>query len=30
MIGDDVVNVALRDASAEIDGYLGRFNRPFD
>ena len=30
LIDDDVVNVALRDASAEIDAYLGRFKRPFD
>ena len=30
LIDDDVVNVALRDASAEIDAYLGRFKHPFD
>lgn len=30
MIDDDVVLVALADATAEIDAYLGRFKQPFD
>lgn len=29
-IDDDVVEVALADATAEIDAYLGRFRQPFD
>lgn len=29
MIDDDVVLVALADATAEIDAYLGRFKQPF-
>lgn len=29
MIDDDVVLVALADATAEIDAYLGRFRQPF-
>ncbi|MFC3875318.1 gp436 family protein [Neisseria musculi] len=28
-IDDDVARVALEDATAEIDAYLGRFSRPF-
>lgn len=28
-IDDDVVEVALADATAEIDAYLGRFKQPF-
>ena len=30
LIDDDVALVALEDATAEIDAYLGRFKRPFD
>ena len=29
LIDEDVAAVALADATAEIDAYLGRFNRPF-
>lgn len=29
LIDDDVALVALEDATAEIDAYLGRFKRPF-
>lgn len=29
-IDEEVVAVALQDASAEIDAYLGRFKKPFD
>lgn len=30
MIDEDVAQVALEDATAEINAYLGRFKRPFD